>query len=194
MSKRRVVGSMSEWSGILKDFFRQVDDGSIMLEQFKGFVTKTKNKFLKLISDGENLVLDATDGTRTLAKAKDVFDYIDSDFKNWSTDEQGQPTAETPVDVYEMTRDASFSQMFGGLNKFCLEQHQIINFVEKYRRWLQIDGYGTFFLFESKGNFFVANVYMRSDGRLHASVTQFEYSHVWHAESHHRVVVPKLAI
>lgn len=31
------VGSMSEWSGVLKDFFRQIDDGSISLEEVKAF-------------------------------------------------------------------------------------------------------------------------------------------------------------
>ncbi len=31
------VGSMSEWSGVLKDFFRQIDDGSISLEEIKVF-------------------------------------------------------------------------------------------------------------------------------------------------------------
>lgn len=32
MSKRQVVGSMSDWSGVLKDFFRQISDGSLTLE------------------------------------------------------------------------------------------------------------------------------------------------------------------
>jgi len=34
---RKVVGSMSEWSGVLKDFFRKIDDGSITLSQLKSF-------------------------------------------------------------------------------------------------------------------------------------------------------------
>jgi len=53
--KREVVGSMSEWSGVLKDLFRQIDDGSIGLghiqallerrdpfaaESFQGLVTE----------------------------------------------------------------------------------------------------------------------------------------------------------
>ncbi len=32
---REIVGSMSEWSGVLKDLFRQIDDGSITLEELK---------------------------------------------------------------------------------------------------------------------------------------------------------------
>jgi len=33
-----IVGSMSEWSGLLKDFFRQVDDGSLSLFNLRAFV------------------------------------------------------------------------------------------------------------------------------------------------------------
>lgn len=34
----KVVGSMSEWSGVLKDFFRQINDGSITLKQVNDLV------------------------------------------------------------------------------------------------------------------------------------------------------------
>lgn len=35
---RKVVGSMSEWSGVLKDFFRQINGGSISLKQVEDLV------------------------------------------------------------------------------------------------------------------------------------------------------------
>ena len=38
MSKRQVVSSMSDWSGVLKDFFRQIGDGSIALNQVQAFL------------------------------------------------------------------------------------------------------------------------------------------------------------
>jgi hypothetical protein len=37
MGKRDVVGSMSEWAGMLSDFFRQIKDGSITLEMLGEF-------------------------------------------------------------------------------------------------------------------------------------------------------------
>ena len=152
---------------------------------------------LRLISGGKSLALDAVDGTETLADAKDTFAWIDSDFKNWGADEKGPATKETPVDVHEMTKDAFFSQIFGSLNsdvrQLCLTQHQIKKFVRKYRNWLRTDGYGTFFLFESRGNFFVADVRFRSVDELGVHVRQFEYSVVWRAEGRRRVVVPQLA-
>lgn len=35
---RKAVGSMSQWSGMLKDFFRQIDDGSITMQQLQAFL------------------------------------------------------------------------------------------------------------------------------------------------------------
>jgi len=51
---KKVVGSMSEWSGVLKDLFRQIDDGSVTLEQVKDLVIHKKtagelaNKLIQL--------------------------------------------------------------------------------------------------------------------------------------------------
>ena len=55
MYKKEVVGSMSEWSGVLKDLFRQIDDGSVSLEQVQDFL-EHKNPFDKtdLIADWES--------------------------------------------------------------------------------------------------------------------------------------------
>ena len=46
MSKKevRVVGGMSKWSGVLKDMFRQIDDGSLAIEHFQAFL-EHKNPF-----------------------------------------------------------------------------------------------------------------------------------------------------
>ena len=54
-----------------------------------------ENNILKLLSCGESLVLDALDGTETLANAKEIFNYIDPDLINWGADEKGLATGET---------------------------------------------------------------------------------------------------
>ena len=172
-----------EWLAELKKFLRKE-------KCWTGIIAET---FLKLISGGESLTLDAVNGTETLVDAKDVFAHIDPDFKNWGADEKGPETGETAVDVYEMVKDATFSQMFRKLNvdarKLCLTQHQIKNFVKKHRNWLRTDGYATFFLFESKGNLFVAYVVFYSDGELGVRVYRFGNLSVWYAEYRPRVVV-----
>jgi hypothetical protein len=179
--------------------------GQQWLAELKNFLRKEncwtgviKETFLRLISSEEALGLDAVDGTETLANAKEMFTGgIDPDFVNWGADEKGKATKETLVDVYEMEKNATFSQMFGELNsdvrKLCFTQHQIKNFVKKYRNWLRTDGYTTLFLFESKGQFFVADVRFNSRDELYVSVDRFENDFVWRAEYRHRVVVPQQA-
>ena len=45
-----VVGSMSEWAGVLKDFFRQIEDGSKTLEQVIAF-NENRNPFAPGVAD-----------------------------------------------------------------------------------------------------------------------------------------------
>ncbi|MFA5777207.1 MAG: hypothetical protein WC906_02105 [Parcubacteria group bacterium] len=176
-------------------------EGSSKLEAIARIIVekteKAREVILKLISGGESLILDAVDGAETLAEAEDVFAYIDSDFKKYRADEKGPATDETPVEVYEMAKDATFAQMFGSLNydvgRLCLTQHQIKNFVRKYRGWLRKDGYPTFFLFKSNNQFFVACVFFGSGGVLEVDVGRFGSDDVWYAGSRRRVVVPQLA-
>jgi len=174
------------------------------LDELKKFLKKencwtgvVKETILRLISGGQELLLDTVDGSRILANAKDTFVYIDPDLVRWGTNEQGLETPETPIEVHEMVKDSTFAQMFGSLNSdvkmLCLTQHQILNFIRKYRDWLRTEGFGTFFLFKSNGHFFVARVDVGSDGRLHVDVRRFGDDDVWLADDRHRVILPQLA-
>ena len=152
---------------------------------------------LKLISGTETLTLDETDGTETIAKAKDTFNgYLDSDFRNWKLDVASQPTKEQKVSVHEMIEDGTFAKIYNGLSSnldsLCLTQAQIIGFVKKHRKWLRADGYGTFFLFKRGEDFFVACVFVLGDGSLRVFVDKLAYDYVWRAGYRHRVVVPQL--
>jgi hypothetical protein len=155
-------------------------------------------ELLRLISGNQVLVLDATKGNETFSDAKDVFDYIDPDFKNWDADGAGQSTSETPIEVYEMAKNGTFSQMFSSLcsdvRRLCFTPGQVKNFVRKYRGWLRTEGYGTFFLFEANGHFFVALVLFHSAESLDVRVDRFGGDDVWRAEGRRRVVVPQLAV
>src|SRR5258708_35164144 len=135
------------------------------------------NDRLLLISKGEDLVLDQTDGHETLAGATDVFRYIDSNFKNWGYDVPGPLTKETPVRVYEMVTDSSFKEMFGGvdlaLDSLSLTQAQIKQFVVRYPQWLEKGGNGTFFLTQVGSEVFIAAGYIFSDDRLGRRVRPF---------------------
>jgi hypothetical protein len=156
------------------------------------------NKRLRLISGREQLILGRTDGKDTLARATDVFSYIDSNFKNWACDVVGQGTEETPVQVYEMVENITLHEMFDGFeveaDHLSLTQAQIKEFVKRYPDWLKKGGNGTFFLFKVESEFFVAAVYFFSDGRLGVRARRFSLDRIFLAKKRHRLVVPHLAL
>ena len=151
------------------------------------------NEYLKLLKS--DIQLSKTTGNKTIYEAKNIFaSYIDEDFKDYLDNKQSA-TKETTIQVYEMAKNANYSQMFGSLNddldSLCLTQNQIIRFCEKYPSHLRQDGDATFFLFKENGKYFVAFVRMFSDG-LFVNVHRFGRDFVWSAENAHRVVVPQL--
>ena len=154
------------------------------------------NERLKLISGKEHLVLRPIDGQETLAGATEAFRYIDSNFEHWNCDVPGRPTKETPVQVYEMVGDSTFQEMFGGfgvaLDRLALTQAQVKQFVQRYPGWLKKGGNGTFFLFNAGDEFFVAAMYLFSDGRLGARVRRLTLERVFRAKKHHRLVLKSL--
>ncbi len=151
---------------------------------------------LRLISGGEQLMLDACDGKRTIAGATDIFSYIDPDLKNWGTDVEDEATPATAVAVHEMVKDGNLAEIFtslsGDVRKLALTQDQILNFVKKHRNWLRQDGWATLFLFRAGGKLFVAYVFVDSGGGLLVYVLRFEFGLVWRAGVRRRLVVPQL--
>lgn len=47
----KMVGSASEWSGVLKDFFRQMDDGSITLAMVQSFLERRNSSVSSILAD-----------------------------------------------------------------------------------------------------------------------------------------------
>lgn len=148
---------------------------------------------LKLISHEETLLLGPTDGLETLAHAKDLFRYVDSNFERWNCCAGEPPTTETPVRVYEVVSNSTFQEMFCSLgiplDRLALTQAQIKQFVRRYREWLKRGGNGTFFLFNTNEEYFVAAVYLFLDGRLGARARRFTLDRVFRAKKGHRLVV-----
>jgi len=157
-----------------------------------------KNHYLNLISTDKRVNIAATNGTETLASADDVFNYIDSNFKNWGCDKAEQPTKEMDVEVYEQIEDADYQKIFGNFNQdldsLFLTTAQIKSFVlnnaKDYVR--EAEEWTTFrFLFKVGNEFFVADTRVHSDGKRDVRVRRFSYDGVCHAEHHHRIVVPQ---
>jgi hypothetical protein len=203
---KRIAELPCETLGAICDVAEKLasEDGREWFVELKKFLRKEKcwlevvvQPFLNLISDGESLVIKAKTGRRRISQMKDLFTWgIDSDFVNYGADQEGPATEDVKVEVYELVKDGNFSDIFGSLpssrDQRCLTQDQIIGFVEEHHRWLSTNG-TTFFLFKSSNEYFVAHVYVNSDGRLHASVHRLEDTNQWDAEYHHRFVVLRLA-
>ena len=198
-----------DFAGLQVDQLQKLRNGNMTFEQVKWFNNLSFEQrealmgkqpelelILKLISESHEIIIETCDGSQTIANAKETFKSgIDGDFKNWGLNKAGSSTQKTPVQVHEMTKDATFAQMFGSLgtdlDKLCLTQHQIKTFCEVHKEWLRKDGYATFFLFKVDEQFFVANVRVNSGG-LNVYVLRFEGGRVWLAGGARRVVVPQL--
>ncbi len=160
-------------------------------------VAPTTTTHLRLISGGKSIVIPATDGTRTLAQASDVFTgCIDSNHVKWGLDVPQSPTTAMSVEVFEQTRDGTFANIFDSMRRshdqMCFRQNQIVVFCKKHRNRLPTDGYSTFFLFKEDGKYFVARVYFVVDDRLKVRVDLLSSACVWLAEYRHCFVVPQL--
>ena len=154
--------------------------------------------FTELLSVGEILLLDALDGTETLANAKEVFPSgIDENFRNFAIDKASIATKEQVVDVYKLEKELSLPNGFGSLQidlgKLCLTQAQIKNFCKNYSNWLNKGGHATLFMFKVEGQFLVANVFVRSSG-LYVDMFWFEDDYVWFPGLFRYMVVPRLTI
>ncbi len=149
---------------------------------------------VKLISGAVVLDIEETNGSETIGGAKHVFTgYLDDAFKK----KKCNPAPKTRVQVYEMIKNGTYAQIFGGmsddLNKLCMTEHQIKRFVQTHRKWLRDEGYGTFFLYKEGDDFFVAFVYLHSDGPL-VCRGPLSRDFVWRADDRRRFVVPQLAL
>ncbi len=208
MSKKILAEDSAKLAGLQIDLLQKMRSGNISVNHLEYFLNLNysqreellgrkpeKEVYLKLISGAETLFLDECDGQSTIADSKNIFYSIDSNFKNYGANEKGIATPKIPVEVYEQVKDGTFSQIFGSMNsdldKLCLGQSQILNFIAKYKNWLRSDGWATFFLFKSGRKFFVALVLLDSDG-LHMGVDHFDYDDVWLAGYRYRFVLPQL--
>ena len=81
----------------------------------------------------------------TIARADNVFSYIDSYFTNWNLDVKSPKTEYTEMAVLEIDKDGTFEQIFKSINSdldsLCLTQAQIIKFCNKEKDKLRDNGY-----------------------------------------------------
>jgi hypothetical protein len=142
----------------------------------------------------ENITLPELKGA-LISEANDVFkSYIDRDFKNWNLNSKTS-SKETKVNVYEITKDGTFEDIFSrfnynSLDELVMTQGQIIEFCGSHQNELNQD-YSNFFLIKENGEYFVVFVRVYPGG-LGVDVDRLGRDGVWDGEYRHRVVSPQL--
>lgn len=140
------------------------------------------------------------DGARDPDKVADILQTIVDSSKGYLRrlyETEVIKLGEAVFAVYEMVSSGTFTQLFGSLgdlNRLSFaSRKQVDEFCRVHRDKLRTGGYATFFLYKEGENFFVADVYIHSDGRLGVGVSPLEDDSLWSAVSQRRVVVPQLA-
>ena len=172
-----------------------------MIAAYKAAITElvaVVTSCLTLVSSGSQVIIRKTSGKKLISQAKKLFPgWIDPDFTNYGCNVPSEARPDMPVEVFEMTADATFETIFNSfeaeLDNLALTQEQIISFVEEHESWLHPQGYATFFLFKANGKFFVAYVF-RLDRKLGVRVFHFSRGYVWDASRRYRIVVPQLKL
>jgi hypothetical protein len=161
---------------------------------------------LQLLSEGEELMIGATDGAETLdsravsyAACVSVTSDVGLEGNYWKHDRPAEIKPKTPVEVHELVKEVtSFEQMFESLGRprqdLLLTPAQVKRFCIDHFRWLCRGGH-TFFLSEIGGEFIVGCVGLDTASylKLGLGVTTLSIGgHVWCSRIRDRVVLPQL--
>jgi hypothetical protein len=156
---------------------------------------------LEHIFADRTIELAENNGKDTLAEAGDMFKAGDI-FKAglYCATKRGvcKATPKVRIAVYQMIKDGSFSQLFGGfgenLKRLCWTESQIVAFCRDRSDLLGPGNKVTLFLFEGEnGGFSVALVYMNYDtGHLYGHVYPLEGRSEWDSFYQYRIFVPQL--
>jgi hypothetical protein len=112
-----------------------------------------------------DMLIDAVDGSGTVIKSQLFSAYIMPSFANTHSDTASTPTPKTSVLGAQLMAHATFKEMFeplaNNLNDIALTEHQIVNFIQNNRDWMN-EGDTTYFLFKYRGHICIAAVFPTS--------------------------------
>jgi len=153
---------------------------------------RDNQKLLEPLFKTITLSLKALEGSVNLHSAGIFKEKIDPYYFHWSLDVKQSNSEETKIRVYELIADARFKSIFTyldkDLKKLCLTQGQIVEYFKTYNLFLK-SCRSTFFLFEEKEVFYVANISALDVDESSLEVYQINEWRKWHKNFQHRVVV-----
>lgn len=187
-----------------EDYDKAAEKGAV--DQFVAHMFEVSSRFNQpVLTVVDMAVIGETDGSETLAQAKDVFTHhVAREFKYYGTDVPSKATTALPVTVSDLQKNVAMGKIFvpppgRTIDDLCIPQSQIKKFCKDYREKLRQPSYSTLFLFKvdkpegGEPEYFVVRVSVYSRGRgLRALVRRFDHLDDWRAGLRHRVVLPQL--
>jgi hypothetical protein len=165
---------------------------------------KQQKSILRLISGDHELKLQASDGSRLICEATDVFNLISPNFVKLGINKPGAVTPEMLSNVHEIVGEGTFMDIFqelpGNWSQKWLPQDKVIDFCEKYPNWINREGFIVLLIKKDEDkpidekklddNLIVVIVYVFSDG-LNVNVFHLGDGHLWSGGFLHRVISPQ---
>jgi hypothetical protein len=200
--KRKLAKLPKEALGTMLDLLEKLlsKAGPEWLAKLKKFL-RVERYFTELISGKSMLFLSGVDekNRSLIPSLEDIFSEIHIDSLDCKLGDRKLVTTRlVRPEVHKLVRNATFAQMFGelasDLSKLFFSLDQLKMFVDKYPEWLEPTGYGTFFLLEINGHFYVAQVRRKCYGQHEKKliINDFNWLHVCEVVYPYRLVVPKL--
>jgi len=123
---------------------------------------QSNHKFIQLIPGQDKLIIEPTSGKEKLVDGVSV--TTDQNFRNYNLDQASPATTATSVEVYALTSEASFNEIFPTdteKEKVALTTPQIKKAIEKYTT--TIKNATLFFVVKNGGKFYILQA-MVSEG------------------------------
>ena len=157
--------------------------------------SRKDTKYLKLVSYGERIVIEPTDGKDIITQAVELFGMgIEMDLNNIDTEFEGEPARETVVQIFEMTKNGTLNQVLRSfeenLDNISLTQSQIISFVKNNEKWFRTGSCTMAFLFFVGESYCVVRVTW-IDGEFYATIVNLANKSVWRSSNRVRFVIPE---
>lgn len=95
-----------------------------------------ENQIVRSISDGQEIFIEALDGSRLFYSDEKLGEFPNSDFYKFDFTKPGKPTPRTQVEVGEMKQKNNLKEVFGALpgnwNQKFFSQDQVIEFCRTF--------------------------------------------------------------
>ncbi len=139
-------------------------------------------------------IIHQTTGKITFANTKEMSSIVlDNRLKLLQQEVHSVATPEFPVVEYELIQNAKFSQIFtGDLNRLCLTQEQIINFICDRNNWINLQSGKniTLFLLKVNSDFFVVTAIASLNSAQELKLYDLSYDGTWCSYFFNRFIFP----